>query len=158
MNKQEAKQDKKQCITPSYENFMAGGNTDDEKAWFELGYKAASKTVAEQEKSMEDIDLKTAAVNYVTEKHNKQAGDVWYDENESDAQSFIAGFQYAALQTASLTRQNEDLRKALDTTLKAMVDLGMQLPTDERLVDYNLDYCESAEAIARKALSQPPIK
>mgnify|MGYP006921358332 CR=1 FL=1 len=85
-------------------------------------YLAAYQPPAEQEKSMEDIDLKTAAVNYVTEKHNKQAGDVWYDENESDAQSFIAGFQYAALQTASLTRQTEELRKALGEIVEQYPD------------------------------------
>lgn len=28
---------------PSRDLFMSGGNTDDEKAWFELGYKSAKK-------------------------------------------------------------------------------------------------------------------
>lgn len=35
--------------------------------------------------------LNTAAVNYVTEKHSKQAGDAWYFDDEIEKQTFISG-------------------------------------------------------------------
>jgi hypothetical protein len=43
-----------------------------------------------QERAKEWVE--TMAVNYVTEKHHKESGEPWYDEDEAEKKSFIAGF------------------------------------------------------------------
>lgn len=50
-------------------------------------------------------DDEVAAVNYVTEKHKKQAGDNWYEEDESEKQAFLAGCTHKEAQ------QNEELEQ-----------------------------------------------
>ena len=40
-------------------------------------------------------DVNELAFNYVMEKHNKQSGDNWYDEDEAEEQAFKAGYAAA---------------------------------------------------------------
>jgi len=51
----------------------------------------------------------------------------------------------------------EQMAEALKTTLEALKDLVRQLPTDENLADYRLDFAELAEQKAIAALSSRPL-
>ena len=55
---------------------------------------------------------------------------------------------------AKLISAAPDLLDALNTALNAIKDIIRQLPNDENLADYNLDYCEIAEEKAIKAIKK----
>jgi len=47
-----------------------------------------------------------------------------------------------------------ELLEALEITLKAMLNLSRQIPTNETLADFNFDLCEIAEEKALKAIEK----
>jgi hypothetical protein len=66
-------------------------------------------------------------------------------------------YAYISGAIAATVREREKAGKlveALEVSKKAMIDLVRQLPNDEKLADYNLDYCEIAEQKITDALYQ----
>lgn len=56
-------------------------------------------------------------------------------------------------EVAGMKEENENLRSALKTCYEALKDLVRQLPVDENLADYRLDFAEAAEQKALAALN-----
>lgn len=58
---------------------------------------------------------------------------------------------------AALIAAAPDMLEALQSTLNAMRDLIRQLPNDESLADFRLDYCEIAEQKAIEAIKKSQL-
>jgi len=54
----------------------------------------------------------------------------------------------------SLSDPDLELLEALKITLKAMLNLSRQIPTNETLADFNFDLCEIAKEKALKAIKK----
>ena len=65
--------------------------------------------------SVQEADVRTQGVNYVTERRKKQSGDLWCEEDESELQAWLAGH-------SSRSAEVEDLKRERQRDMNLMAD------------------------------------